>query len=468
MAALGSAIGLGILWKFPYVVGKNGGGLFLFAYFVSLVLLGIPLFISEMVLGRHTQSAAVRAFEKVDPKHSGWKIGAYLGILASFLIMSYYSVIAGWGMSYVLMSLSGFYNGLTQVEIGEVFDKLSQSGSISLFWHFLFTLITMGVVFSGVRKGIEYWSKIMVKILLVLLVLLLLFSFSLDGLPQAVRFIFYPDFASFRPSSILEAVGLAFFTLSLGQGIMISYGSYVSPGENLVKMAVIVGCSVIVVAVMAALTIFPVVFTYGLNPDAGFGLVFKTLPFLFAKLPASMVLSTLFFALFVFTALTSAFPLIEVVATNMMELFGLSRQKAVFGTALATFIFGIPSAFARSGIIFPEWTVIFRTNFLETMDLFVSVWIIPFAGLITALFVGWRMANEKKRKEFESSPHLIRLFSVWNFFVRWVIPVTMLIVIIQKSGLFDFDRLVQTSSKSVAVCFEKNIDATLGGTHVKA
>jgi NSS family neurotransmitter:Na+ symporter len=442
MAAMGSAIGLGILWKFPYTVGQNGGGLFLITYFLCVIFLGIPLFIAEILLGKKSQKGAVMAFQFIAPTSGGWKIGAYLGVLASFLIMSYYSVIAGWGMNYILMSLSGFYNGLKEDQIGNAFNLLSHSASISLFWHFLFTAITMSVVFTGVRKGIEYWSKIMVKILLGLLIVLLLFSLSLDGLKEACHFIFYPDLRAFKLSSILEALGLAFFTLSLGQGIMISYGSYVEAKEDIVKMAFIVGFSVIVVAIMAALMIFPVVFTFGLKPDSGFGLVFQTLPYLFAKLPASMLISTLFFSLFVFTALTSAFPLIEVVAANIMELFQVSRQKAVVGTALTTAVFGIPSAVAASGAIFPEWEAIFQSNFLVTMDSLVSVWIIPIAGLITSIFIGWRMDTKTKKGEFIQTPLNIKIFPIWNFFLKWVIPVVMIVIIIQKSGLFDFDRLL--------------------------
>jgi NSS family neurotransmitter:Na+ symporter len=432
MAAIGSAIGLGLLWKFPYTVGENGGGLFLLAYFLSVLFLGMPLFVAEVLLGKRTQKAAVLAFATVEPKQAGWRVGAYLGVFASFLIMSYYSVIAGWGMNYILMSLCGFYSGLQEGEIAHAFTLLSHSSSITLFWHFLFTAITMGVVFTGVRKGIEYWSKMMVKILLVLLLILLGCSLTLEGLGEACRFVFYPHVATFKWSSILEAVGLAFFTLSLGQGIMISYGSYVSAKEDIVKMAAIVGISVIVVAIMAAMMIFPVVFTFGLEPNSGFGLVFQTLPYLFAKLPASMLISTLFFSLFVFTALTSAFPLIEVVAGNIMELFHVSRQRAVLGTAIGTFVFGIPSACAGSGLIFPEWERIFSSNFLVTMDHLVSVWVIPIAGLITSVFVGWRMEGAMKKGEFMNYPWLL---PVWNFFLRFVIPVVMVMIIIQKSGV---------------------------------
>ena len=283
LAAIGSTVGLGLLWKFPYTIGQNGGGLFLIFYFACLFLVGIPLFIGEIVMGRHSSRAAIGAFEAGAGKGSSWTIGGWLAIAASFLIMSFYSVIAGWGMSYVLMSLNGFYMGMSLNDIGAVYDKLSGSGSISVLWHFIFTAITMVIVMSGVKKGIEYWSKIMVRILLVLLVGLFVYSTSLSGFGKAVHFIFMPDLASFSLTSVLEALGLAMMTMSLGQGIMISYGSYLRPGDNVVKMSLIIAASVCVVAILAALIIFPVVFSFDLPPDSGSGLVFKTLPYLFAQ-----------------------------------------------------------------------------------------------------------------------------------------------------------------------------------------
>lgn len=444
MAAIGSAIGLGILWKFPYTVGENGGGLFLLSYFICLVIVGIPIFIAEIILGRSSQRAAVGAYAFHDKKGSGWKVTGWFGVLASFLIMSFYSVIAGWGMSYILMSLSGFYQHLSGDEVAKAYTILSTSGDISLFWHFLFTLITTAIVISGVRKGIERWAKIMTKILLVLLVLLFLYALTLDGFSRGAQFIFHPNPADFKLSSAIEALGLAFWTLSIGQGIMISYGSYMKRSSSVVQMCGIVAFSVIVVAVLAALMIFPVVFTFGLEPQAGPGLIFQTLPYLFAKLPGSLVLSTMFFTLFVFTALTSAIPLIEVVATNVMELKNISRKKAAIMVGSATFIFGIPSAFANSSTIFPDWAAIYGMNFLKTIDSLVSIWVIPVGGFLSAIFVGWVMDKKTSREEFVYGTKLTYLFGPWRFFLRWIVPLTILVIIIQKSGLYDFDRLFRT------------------------
>lgn len=443
MAAIGSAIGLGILWKFPYTVGENGGGLFLLSYLICLLVVGVPILIAELMMGRQTQRAAVGAFDTLDRKSTGWKVTGWFGVLASFLIMSFYSVIAGWGMSYILMSLTGFYQNLSGDEVAKTFTSLSGSGEISLLWHFLFTAITVGIVMSGVRKGIEKWAKIMTKVLLVLLVLLFFYAMTLEGFPKAAQFIFHPTASDFKLSSVIEALGLAFWTLSIGQGIMISYGSYMRRSESILQMSGVIAFSVIIVATLAALMIFPVVFTFNLEPQSGYGLVFKTLPYLFAQLPGSIVLSTMFFTLFVFTALTSAIPLVEVVASNLMELYKIPRKKTVMMVGVACFVFGIPSAYANAHSIFPDWAGIYGMDFLKTIDNLVSIWIIPIGGLLTAFFVGWVMDYKIAKEEFLFGTRLRFLWVPWRFFMRYLVPLTILIIIIQKSGLYDFDRLVK-------------------------
>ncbi|MBF5058962.1 sodium-dependent transporter [Candidatus Neptunochlamydia vexilliferae] len=438
LAAVGSAVGLGVLWKFPYTVGENGGGLFLFTYFLCVLVIGIPVLIGELLLGRRSQRAAVGAFGTLAPKRPQWKAAGWFGVLSSFLIMSFYSVIAGWGMSYILMSLSGFYQNIPVEKISGTFETLSRSGSITLFWHLLFTLITMSIVLTGVRKGIEYWSKIMTRALFAILLVLFFYSMTLDGFGEAAHFIFYPDFSEFSFSSALEALGLAFFTLSLGQGIMISYGSYMRKEENIPQMAFVVGGSVILVATLAAMTIFPVIFTFGFAPQQGAGLIFKTLPYLFAQLPGALVISTVFFTLFVFTALTSAIPFIEVVATNIMELANWPRRRATLCVAAGTFLFGIPSALSFSGEFFPRWETVYGENFLMTIDGIVSTWIIPIGGLLTSLFIGWGLKREIASEEFPLGKRWQRFYQGWHFFMKWIIPLTIFLIILQKSGVINF------------------------------
>lgn len=442
LAAIGSAIGLGVLWKFPYTVGQNGGGYFLLAFFICIVIIGIPVFVAELLLGRHSQKAAILSFVETAPKYPFWKIAGWLSVLSSFLIMSFYSVIAGYGLSYVLMSFTKFYEGKTAIEIAKTYEILASSGDISIFWHLTFTLITMSIVFSGVRKGIEFWSKIMTRALFIILFGLFLFSMTLDGFKEAFTFIFYPNIQNFHFSSVIEALGLAFFILSLGQGIMISYGSYMRKDDNIPFMSLIVGVSVIIVAILSAMVVFPVVFSFGFTPKAGPGLIFQTLPYLFAKLPGGVILSIIFFILFVFTALTSAVAFIEVVATNLMELTKLTRKKAVVIVGASTFLFGIPSALAASGTFFPEWQAIYGMNFLDNMDYLISIWIIPVAGLLTAVFVGWVMDKNLTKEEFLRGHGNEKIWHPWIFLIRYIVPVLIFVIILQKSGMVDLDRLI--------------------------
>lgn len=434
MAAAGSAIGLGILWKFPYTVGKNGGGLFILFYFLCVLLVGIPLFMGELVLGRHAQLSAVGAFA---PKggFSKWKSVGWIAVLSSFLIMSYYSVIAGWCMSYSVMSLTGAFKGKSIDQVSAIFDALSSSGFITIFWHGLFTLMTVGIVVSGVRKGIEQWSKLMTKTLLVILLCLFFYSTTLPGFSQAVHFTFYPDVSIFNWSSVLEALGLAFFTLSLGQGVMITYGSYMQKSEDIPKMSMIIGAMIIIVAVLASLSIFPVVFTFGFPPGEGTGLVFKTIPYVFEQLPGSVIISSVFFVLFVFCALTSAVPLIEVVASTLIDIYEWSRLKAALAVGAATFLFGLPSALAGTGML-EDWKAVYGMDFLSTMDQLVTVWLLPVGGWLTAFFVGWRMDKAAVWQEFISGTHWSWLWKGWLLFIRWVVPLAILGMILQKSGVF--------------------------------
>jgi len=212
LAAAGSAIGLGTLWKFPYVTGENGGGLFVLIYILCTFFIGIPVFAAELILGRKAQRGAVGIFETLSNNSTLWKTAGWLGVITSFLLMSFYSVLAGWGLSYVFMCLNEFYKGLTPQEISHVFDLLETSGDITLFWHFAFMAITVGVVYQGVKQGVEYWSKFMTITLLIMMVGLCIYSFTLDGFGQAFHFIFYPDYTNFKTSGILEALGLSFFT----------------------------------------------------------------------------------------------------------------------------------------------------------------------------------------------------------------------------------------------------------------
>jgi len=441
LAALGSAIGLGTLWKFPYVTGQYGGGLFVLFYLVFTLFLGIPLFIAELVLGRRSARGAVGVFAELSGETSPWRTVGWLNVSASFLILSYYSVVGGWGLNYLMLSLNQFSRHRTSTEIAGVFTTLSQSGDISLFWALIFLLISVGVVFQGIRQGIEKWSKILTLSLLGLLMALCIYSITLDGFKEAVNFLFKPNFAELKLSGVLEALGLSLFTLSLAQGIILTYGSYLKKEEDLPKIALIVGCMVIVVSLITVLTIFPVIFTFGLKPEAGAGLVFETLPVLFANLPGTMILSTLFFTLFVFTGVTSAIALLEVIVANLIDLKHWSRKKAVIYSASGAFIVGIPSALAGSQDLFRQWLPMYGKNFFGTVDSLVSIWILPLGALLIALYVGWRLKRQHIQEEFAQGSAWSGLFSVWFFVIRWVAPIAILLIFVHKGGFVNLDRL---------------------------
>lgn len=444
LAAAGSAIGLGTLWKFPYVTGENGGGVFVLIYILCTFFIGVPIFIAELVLGRKAQRGAVGVFATLANNSAFWKTAGWLGVISSFLIMSFYSILAGWGLNYVFMSLCQFYKGRSAQEISGVFDILASSADITLFWHFVFTALTAAVVYRGIRQGIEYWSRFMTIGLLIILVGMCMFTLTLEGFREGVNFIFYPDISKFKPSAAIEALGLSFFTLSLGQGIMLTYGSYMRRSDDIPKTAVIIGTMIVVVSLLAGLMIFPIIFTFGFAPEAGPGLVFKTLPVLFAKLPGALFISTAFFILFVFTALTSAVALIEVVAANFTDLLGWTRQKAVLVVAVGCFIFGIPSALSDTHTLFANWTSIYGKSFFATVDSIVSLWLLPIGGLMVAIFAGWFLDKEVSYEEFSSGTTMRWMWRPWLFFMKWIAPVAIIFIILQQSGLIDIDTIFVT------------------------
>lgn len=439
LAAAGSAIGLGTLWKFPYVTGENGGGVFVLIYIACTFLIGVPLFIAELVLGRRAQRGAVGVFMALAPESPSWRVAGWLGVASSFLIMSFYSVLAGWGLNYVLMSLNQFYLGKSAAEIAAVFDLVASSADITLFWHVAFTALTAAVVYRGVRQGIEYWSRVMTLGLLAILVGMCLFAMTLEGFGQGVRFLLSPQLTHFKPSAAIEALGLSFFTLSLGQGIMLTYGSYMRREDDIPKTAFIIGIMIVLVSLLAGVMLFPIIFTFGFAPEAGPGLVFKTLPVLFAQLPGALFISTAFFVLFVFTALTSAVALIEVVAANVTDLWGWSRHKAVLVVAIACALFGIPSALSNTHTLFAHWPEIYGKSFFATIDDLVSLWLLPIGGLLVALFTGWMLEPKEVQAELYAGTRMKWIWPLWFFFMRWVSPIGIILIILQQSHLIDID-----------------------------
>lgn len=446
MATAGSAIGLGSLWKFPYVTGENGGGLFVIAYLVFTFIIGVPIFMAELLIGRNSGRAPVGAFAELSGLQKNWRIIGWSCGLATLIILSYYSVVAGWALNYVLMSLLNYTQGKTPDEIANVFNTLYKAGGIDLLWNFLFLGLTTAIVYRGIRKGIEFWAKILMPALLAILILLFLYATTLQGFSEAFFFIFKPRYAKLTPSGLLQALGLACFTLSVGMGIIITYGSYMRKTEDIPKTAFTVASMDILVSLLAALMIFPIIFTFHFTPEEGPGLLFKTLPVLFSKLPGTLILSTTFFILVVFAALTSTISVMEVLVATVTEVFGWSRPKGALIVGGLVFILGVPSALAGSEGIFHNWGKIYGKNFFETVDYFSFTWLLPLNAIFTAFFAGWIIDRAARQQGFLEGSNLKMIFQPWLFLVRWVVPLGIILIMLQQGGIINIDEVIKDLS----------------------
>ena len=341
------------------------------------------------------------------------------------------------------MSLLNFTAGKSADQISGTFDTLYASGQINVFWNFCFVGITSAIVYRGIRKGIEFWSKILMPVLFVILVGLFIYSTTLSGFSEAFSFIFYPDPSKLTPSGLLQALGLACFTLSVGMGILITYGSYMQKGEDIPSTAFTVASIDILISLLAALMIFPIIFTFGFTPQEGPGLLFKTLPVLFAKLPGTLLLSTTFFMLVVFAALTSTISVMEVLVATVCETFKWPRHKGVILMGGLVFILGVPSALSGSGVLFKNWSVMYGKNFFDTVDYFSFTWLLPLNAALTSVFVGWILDKELRKNQFTMGSRWSGLFGVWLFLLRWVVPVAVVLIMLQQANIIDVDALLQ-------------------------
>ncbi|MCH9624733.1 MAG: hypothetical protein S4CHLAM27_11330 [Chlamydiia bacterium] len=435
MATAGAAVGLGSLWKFPYVAGANGGGAFVFLYILFTLIIGLPVFIGELIIGRKTQKSSVLAFPSLRKDGENWRGLGWLNFMTTLLILSYYCIIAGWVLSYIFMSLTKFSEGKSPEQIQESFTLLSSSAGISLLWFALYLLINLGIICSGIKKGIEHFAKILMPALFILLIGLFFYAMTMPGFGQAVSFVFYPKFDNLSGQGVLNALGMAFFTLSVGLGINITYGSYMHKKENIPNNSLIITAMTVFVSLIAALVIFPIVFTFGFAPQEGAGLIFKTLPVVFAKLPGTVLLSTMFFSLVLFAALTSTIALLEVLVANVIENFSISRTRAAVILTGLIFVLGIPSALSGTDTLFPSWSIIYSKSFFATIDYLTQNWMLPLSALFTAIFVGWFTDKKEIQHQFATGTSLTWLSSPWFFMVKYVAPLLVIIIILQEAGL---------------------------------
>jgi len=388
LAASGSAVGLGNIWKYPHMAGENGGGAFTIVYLICILIVGLPIVIAEFVLGRKTQLSPVGAFEKISPK-SNWKWVGILGVASAFVILSFYGVVGGWTLKYTLISLTGGFTKLAGNPdmSGSLFNSFITGSLAPVIWQIIFMAFTIFVIVQGVKGGIEKWTKIMMPAILVILIVLMIRGLTLPNGMQALDFLFKPKFEDLTASSIVLALGHSFFTLSLGMGTMITYGSYLRRDQNLLSSALWVILLDTLIAMMAGVAIFATVFAMGADPGAGPGLIFVVLPTIFPKIAGGAVWGTLFFFLLFMAALTSAISILEVITAYFIDEKGWTRKKAtiIFGSVIT-----IVGAFCSLSMGSFNITSFLDMSFFDVMDYLSSKYMLPIGGMLTAVFVLYR------------------------------------------------------------------------------
>ncbi len=388
LAASGSAVGLGNIWKYPHMAGENGGGAFTIVYLICILIVGLPIVIAEFVLGRKTQLSPVGAFEKISPK-SNWKWVGMLGVASAFVILSFYGVVGGWTLKYTLISLTGGFTKLSGNPdmSGSLFNSFITGSLAPVIWQIIFMAFTIFVIVQGVKGGIEKWTKIMMPAILVILIVLMIRGLTLPNGMQALDFLFKPKFEDLTASSIVLALGHSFFTLSLGMGTMITYGSYLRRDQNLLSSALWVILLDTLIAMMAGVAIFATVFAMGADPGAGPGLIFVVLPTIFPKIAGGAVWGTLFFFLLFMAALTSAISILEVITAYFIDEKGWARKKAtiIFGSVIT-----VVGAFCSLSMGSFNITSFLDMSFFDIMDYLSSKYMLPIGGMLTAVFVLYR------------------------------------------------------------------------------
>ena len=421
LAAAGSAVGLGNIWKFPYITGENGGGAFVLVYLACILLVGVPVMVAEVMLGRATRSSSVNAYRALSHPKSKWMAFGILAIVAAFLLLSYYSTVAGWALHYTYLSLMNAIAGIDAGQAEALFGDLTGSPLIGVGWQFAFLAFTMCVVAAGVSHGIERWARIMMPGLFVLILILLGKALTMPGWGDAMSFLFGMNWDKLTAVGIREALGHSFFTLSLGMGSMITYGSYLRSQDDLASASLATAGTDTLVALAASMVLFPIVFTFGMEPGAGPGLLFVTLPTALAQMTGGAILSTIFFVMLVFAALTSAIAILEVVTAYVVDNHGISRIKATAGATIVVALFGVPATVSG--------------GWFNVVDKFVSNWALPLGGLGVALFVAWRMDGALRRKEFESGSGLARFYGAWLWVLKYPVPACIVVIFLHGSGL---------------------------------
>ncbi|WP_018949763.1 sodium-dependent transporter [Thioalkalivibrio sp. ALMg11] len=433
LAATGSAVGLGNIWRFPYIAGENGGGAFVLVYLGCILLIGLPVMMAEILLGRRGRQSPINtmsALAREEGLTRAWGMIGWIGVLAGFLILSFYSVVAGWSLSYVFKSGTGGFLGLDADGSESMFGNMLADPEALLAWHTIFMVMTAMVVARGVQSGLEKAVTILMPLLFVMLVVMVGYAMVEGQFLAGLQFLLYPDFSALSANAVLLAMGQAFFTLSLGMGAIMIYGSYLQSDASIARTsAAVVGADTLV-AIMAGLAIFPIVLAAGLSAEQGPGLIFVTLPLAFADMPGGLYFGTMFFVLLVFAAWTSAISIIEPAVAFLVENLGLSRVMATSMIAIGAWVLGIGALLSLN--VWSDYTL-FDMGLLDLLDYVTANILLPLGGFLIAIFVGWRMTERSVQSELRMK-HPV-LYQVWYFLVRFVAPVAILFVFLRAVEL---------------------------------
>jgi NSS family neurotransmitter:Na+ symporter len=434
-AAAGSAVGLGNIWRFPYVLGENGGGAFLLVYLIIVFAIGIPVMMSELVIGRRTQRNPVGAFRKLAPGKP-WYLVGLMGVVSAFLILAFYTAVSGWTLEYLYQTIIGGFKGKSSAELTSMFEAFRADSLRPALWFSLFMLATAGIVLGGVRKGIEKSTKIMMPLLFILLLIMCVKSLTLTGAGKGLDFLFRPDFSKVTGKVVLMALGQVFFSLSIGMGTIITYGSYIQKDNNLANTAVQVSLIDTLIAVLAGVAIFPAVFAFGISPSSGESLTFIVLPGIFQQINGGMVFAFMFFLLLAVAALTSTISVLEVIVAYLSEQLQLSRKVAILLALLSEFILGI-SASLSMGVM--SNIRLFDLNIFDLFNTTTANILLPVGGLLIVIFLGWFLPGRDVRDELSNSEKLrARYYQLFRFVIRFIAPVAIALVFLNGIGLLKF------------------------------
>jgi len=428
LAASGSAIALGNIWRFPYVAGQNGGAAFVFIYIMFILIIGLPVLIAELTIGRNTQKNPVGAFKKLFPQ-SLWKLVGVLGVFTCVAALSFYAVIAGFSVGYFFKILIGDFTQITSGDdSGQIFSQFTSNPFFTIGFLFLFILLTAFIVMGGVSSGIEKWSKILMPILFLLLIILAIRSITLEGATRGLEFYLKPDFSKITITTLAQALGQALFSLGLGLGLMITYGSYVSKQEKLITSATSICFFDTLIAIIAGLVIFPALFAMKMNPAEGPGLVFVVLPSIFTKIPLGMFFGAGLFLLISLAALTSTISILETPVAYYVDEKNWSRKKGTILISLVAFVMGVPSALSFGATELFSNLPLFEMGFLDMMNIVFGNYSLIIGAFFVAVFIGYKWGIKSATEEIERLGNKFKFKSIWAFLIRFICPIAIVII----------------------------------------